>query len=140
MVNYFIFIQACTLGVHLRICIYRAFSALSLDEAAEKLSPNSMTSVKRRLYDITNVMLSLGLVSKVQLTFGHGVNCHKKPGYQWVDLSVNEKLRNSPKSPIMTPEKRSNSETSRNVECQTSPSLLKSLIRDITQEINESKR
>lgn len=120
--------------------LYRAFSALSLDEAAEKLSPNSMTSVKRRLYDITNVMLSLGLVSKVQLTFGHGVNCHKKPGYQWVDLSVNEKLRNSPKSPIMTPEKRPNSETSRNVECQTSPSLLKSLIRDITQEINESKR
>ena len=119
-----------------------SFSALSLDEAAEKLSPNSMTSVKRRLYDITNVMLSLGLVSKVQLTFGHGVNCHKKPGYQWVDLSTNEKLRtsgNSPNSPIMTPEKQS-TDTSRNVECQTSPSLLKSLIRDITQEINESKR
>ena len=130
--------------------IHRAFSALSLDEAAEKLSPNSMTSVKRRLYDITNVMLSLGLVSKVQLTFGHGVNCHKKPGYQWVDLSANEKLRKSSEnssarnsarnSPIITPERKQSDDTSRNVECQTSPSLLKSLIRDITQEINESKR
>lgn len=112
---------------------------MSLDEAAEKLSPNSMTSVKRRLYDITNVMLSLGLVSKVQLTFGHGVNCHKKPGYQWIDLYTNEKLKKTDSS-MMTPEKRSTSDTSRNVECQTSPSLLKSLIRDITQEINESKR
>ena len=125
--------------------IHHAFSALSLDEAAEKLSPNSMTSVKRRLYDITNVMLSLGLVSKVQLTFGHGVNCHKKPGYQWVDLSANEKLRKSSEnstrnSPIKTPERKQSDDTSRNVECQTSPSLLKSLIRDITQEINESKR
>ena len=107
-----------------------------------------MTSVKRRLYDITNVMLSLGLVSKVQLTFGHGVNCHKKPGYQWVDINLTSLKPNSTKnqsdSPIIsTPEKKSGinrNDTSRNVECQTSPSLLKSLIRDITQEINETKR
>ena len=53
-------------------------NALALDEAAEHLAPAKSASIKRRLYDIINVMLSLGLVEKVQLTFGSGMGTHRR--------------------------------------------------------------
>ena len=57
-------------------CLKIFYRTLTLDEASERLSveiglPASKTrsvSVKRRLYDITNVMLVLGLVEKVKYT------------------------------------------------------------------------
>ena len=52
-------------------------NALALDEAAEHLAPAKSASIKRRLYDIINVMLTLGLVEKVQLTFGAGMGTHR---------------------------------------------------------------
>ena len=36
-----------------------------MDEAAEELAPGKAGSVKRRLYDIINVLLTLDLVEKV---------------------------------------------------------------------------
>jgi len=110
-------------------------NALALDEAAEHLAPAKSASIKRRLYDIINVMLSLGLVEKVQLTFGSGMGTHRKPGYQWKE----KETRIEPKAEMSkTPIKKERKSTE--AECQTSPSLLKALIRDITLEMNNSTR
>jgi hypothetical protein len=73
---------------------------LTLDEAAERLvadsgeldqtatSKSRIASIKRRLYDITNVFLALGLIEKVQVTYGTGVHLQRKSAYHWTGISV----------------------------------------------------
>ena len=129
--------------------------------------------MKRRLYDITNVLLSLGLVSKVSITFGVGLGSHKKPGFQWnniengqntekVENLVDELKITSPKvrrQSISVLDESTNisqikiffqaenqslpqnrDENRNHAGCQTSPSLLRSLIKDISMELDNSKR
>ena len=69
---------------------------MTLDEAAERLvadsgeldltatSKSRIASIKRRLYDITNVFLALGLIEKVQVTYGAGVHLQRKSAYHWI--------------------------------------------------------
>ena len=124
-----------------------------MDEAAEELAPEKAGSVKRRLYDIINVLLTLDLVEKVlgsklhrvtyflfkvQLTFGSGVNCSKKPGYQW-RFEKNEPKEVKKESVIESKHSTPSKSKTISTECQTSPSLLKALIRDITLEMNNSR-
>ena len=109
-------------------------NALSLDEAAEHLAPSKAASIKRRLYDIINVLLALDLIEKVQLTFGSGMNTNRKAGYQW-KMGHSEPKVELKREIVKTPTKGG----SVSIECQTSPSLLKSLIRDITLEMNNSR-
>jgi ATP-dependent 26S proteasome regulatory subunit len=61
-------------------------SVISLEEAALKISDNEHLDEKmlktkiRRLYDIANVLSSIGLISKTQM-----VEC-RKPAFKWIGL------------------------------------------------------
>ena len=59
---------------------------ISLEEAARQISPNEVMDDKmlktkiRRLYDIANVLQSIGLIRKTQMSNS------RKPAFKWIGL------------------------------------------------------
>jgi len=126
---------------------------LTLDEAAERLvadsgeldqtatSKSRIASIKRRLYDITNVFLALGLIEKVQVTYGTGVHLQRKSAYHWIGVSVSgdKTGSNSTSKTVLEDVTHLQQKNSIDRQCQTSPSLLRSLIADIHAELDEAR-
>ncbi|CAG5112589.1 Oidioi.mRNA.OKI2018_I69.chr2.g6787.t1.cds [Oikopleura dioica] len=128
---------------------------LTLDEAAERLvadsgeldltaaSKSRIASIKRRLYDITNVFLALGLIEKVQVTYGAGVHLQRKSAYHWIGAtsvsSADKTGSNSTSKTVLEDVTHLQQKNSIDRQCQTSPSLLRSLIADIHAELDEAR-
>ena len=85
-------------------------------------------------------MLSLGFIEKVHLTFGSGAHSHRKAGFRWISAAEKEKEDgNVSDLTLSTPKKETNETELVESECQTSPGLLRSLIKDINAELEEAK-
>lgn len=89
----------------------------------------------------------------MHLTFGAGSHSHRKPGFRWIGHGVKETVTKSEEENHVvsseeptenaeprTPTKNEAKKESINSYCQTSPSLLRSLIHDINSEIEEAKK